>query len=499
MNSNQSIIQEKKNWLLPVFGFLALTGTMLFFHEPWRDEVRDFALAIQCNSLQELIDFSQYDGHPAFWYLILYGISKFTTSIFAVQVVNILISALGVYIFLQYAPIRWTWKLLIVFGYFFIYEYSILFRSYATGITLLFLICEMINREKILWASTLIMVVVNANIFSFFIGGALWLVCIAAFFKTHLKELAIGSVIVALGALRSVMDFIPPKDYGISIGYQISFDGLAGGLANVWRAFVPIPIPNLQYWNSNFVSAFLPTPFDNYLMAIGSIFLILACLVQLRKSSIAIAFFLLLVGIIVGFTGIVYPGNLRHHGHLYITFLLALWLLPKFLDKDSAFTIFQNVKVLDFLAQKKWLQAFFPFIFIVHIFSGGIAYFMDSQNIFSYGKTVANYIQENKLSNRYLIGHYDATVSTVAAYLNQEMYFPQSGRSGTFVIWDRERARNVSEEALVELLSEKRKGQNGALLISSIKIKDQALLTKHNIQLIKSFEPSVVENFYLYE
>jgi len=103
----------------------------MFHHELWGDEIHSWNIAKASGSFFELISNTRYEGHPPVWYIILWTISKFTHDAFAIQVVHLIIAWLVVSVILFYSPFPFIIRILIPFGYFFLFEYSVLSRNYS--------------------------------------------------------------------------------------------------------------------------------------------------------------------------------------------------------------------------------------------------------------------------------------------------------------------------------------------------------------------------------
>ncbi|MFN4151910.1 MAG: hypothetical protein ACK4IX_13300, partial [Candidatus Sericytochromatia bacterium] len=155
MNKNFLVFlkQIKKVDLIILVIYLFLTISMIFFHEPWRDELQSISIVRNIESLSDFFEVTKYEGHPSLWFLVIYISQIFTDSILFVQFTHLLIMFLGIVVFLKKAPININYKILTIFGYFFTYEYSIIFRNYGIGITLLFLACYFFDKKKVITTS----------------------------------------------------------------------------------------------------------------------------------------------------------------------------------------------------------------------------------------------------------------------------------------------------------------------------------------------------------
>ncbi len=130
-----------------LFLYAVITLITAFFHEPWRDEAQAWLLARDLSPLG-LIREMGYDGSPALWHFILMPFAKAGIPYPAMQFIHWGIAVTAVAIFLYKSPFHLIFKILFIFSYYMIYEYSIIARSYILSILFLFSIAS-IYREKL--------------------------------------------------------------------------------------------------------------------------------------------------------------------------------------------------------------------------------------------------------------------------------------------------------------------------------------------------------------
>ena len=150
----------------------------MFHHELWGDEIHSWNIAKASGSFFELISNTRYEGHPPVWYIILWTISKFTHDPFAIQVIHLVIAWLIVFVVLFYSPFPFIIRILIPFGYFFLFEYSVLSRNYAIGILIAFIICIIIHKNfkgKILLYYFLLFLLSNTHLLSLLLAASIHL------------------------------------------------------------------------------------------------------------------------------------------------------------------------------------------------------------------------------------------------------------------------------------------------------------------------------------
>ncbi len=114
--------------------YIAVAFLLLFFHEPWRDELQCWVIAKESTSFFEMLHMARYEGHPSAWYTVLFFITRFTNSFLVVRLCHLLLMATVALLILFKSPFSKIQKCLLIFGYFFIYEYAALTRNYAIGL-----------------------------------------------------------------------------------------------------------------------------------------------------------------------------------------------------------------------------------------------------------------------------------------------------------------------------------------------------------------------------
>src|SRR5437660_396106 len=67
-------------------GFLGILN-----HEMWRDELQSWLIARDSRTVGELLQNMRYEGHPAFWYVCLFAITRFTHDPLAMQVFHLVL------------------------------------------------------------------------------------------------------------------------------------------------------------------------------------------------------------------------------------------------------------------------------------------------------------------------------------------------------------------------------------------------------------------------
>jgi hypothetical protein len=321
-------LQERIILFVAMAAYIIIASYVMLHHEMWGDELHSWNLAKGSNSLAELMHNKKYEGHPPVWYLILWGISRCTHDAQWMQWVHLFIAAFSVVLLLFYAPFPvWT-RVLLPFGYYFLFEYTILSRNYAIGILACFLICMLLQKEfkyKLLWYYILLLLMSNTHLLAMLLAGCLHLY----FLMDHAAQKKSKRVII-LHVLLGVLVFLPaigfimpPGDTDLSIAASLkrwSHDRLLLAAQAPLRAFVPMPAWwKYQFWNWQCIlelnAQYKVMKVLSLLLSLGFIWLGLYLLKGNRKSQV-----LFLTNIaLVWMAGLIYPlGTQRYAGFIFI-------------------------------------------------------------------------------------------------------------------------------------------------------------------------------------
>ncbi len=134
---------EKNNKLLFYIAFsiyMVVTIIGVIFHEVWLDEAQAWLISQDLNFFQ-ILQQMHHEGHLFVWYVLLMPLTKFNVPYpLPLQILNMLIMWIAVFILWKKAPFNPLIKLLITFSAPICFVYTILARCYSVGILLLFLL-----------------------------------------------------------------------------------------------------------------------------------------------------------------------------------------------------------------------------------------------------------------------------------------------------------------------------------------------------------------------
>ena len=505
-------IKDKHYALGLTFLFLGVGAFTASHHEMWRDEIQAWLLARDSGSVFELFAHLKYEGHPGLWHLCLMPLTYITHAPVIMQVFHLLIAGVTVYLFVRHAPFNLLQKFLFCFGYFVLYEYAILARNYALGLLLIIVLCILFKAryKRFIWVGCVLFLLAHTSahalILTIAVGVALCCeyVChrcrLIPFFQEgetteEKRAVWIGFVLIGIGITTSVLQLNPPSDTGFAVEWKFAYESetFSKVIKLISYAFLPIPEFALNFWNKHQLETYafyqtIQIPFCCLLMLCG-------VLLSLKRPTALLIYLVAMLGLL-SFFYIKYYGSMRHHGFLFITFLMTGWI-----HKDCPEIDFRS-KILNELPQRLF-SPFFTFIFICHFIGGITAVVLEHRHVFSYGKQVAEYISANDMQDMQMVGEIDYAASTIVGYLEKDqIHYVHGNRSGSFVRWDdvREPDVDIPDIRVLEVSSALGAQTSQDILIIMNRTLAPELITQYDLNLLTEFIGSIVddEGFHLY-
>jgi hypothetical protein len=477
--------------------FFALGLALMLRHEMWQDEWQAWLIVRESASLTDLFRHRKYEGHPAFWYLTLFLLSRVTADPLGMQLFHLLLATGTAFLFLRFSPFtRWQ-QILFIFGYFPLFEYGVISRNYAAGVLLIFSFCALFPaavRGKFLVLTGLLFLLAQTSVYGLFMAAALGLMLALAVIARQGPELVVnknqflgGLALMGLGFIISVAQLVPPPDSGYAVGWRwhMELPFLARALAAIWNSYVPLPALEYHFWNTGIISSL-------YVRAGLSLILLVFPVLWLWRQPLALCLFGVGTLEILTFCYVKYPGSLRHHGHLFILLLASLWLAAYFPDKEI-----RNPRMNALAAWARRNKDRLLYVLLgANLLAGVWAGSMDWRYPFSAGPQVAAYLRNHGLDRMILWGDEDDAASVVAGHLRRPIFYPGSDRWGTFVIWDQQRKCLPDWELLAKAQEFADSNQCEVLLIMNREIPGPHL----QVVQLQQFPDSIVpeEEFYLY-
>ena len=503
-------IKHFESFLLLVFFILGLLG--ILNHAMWRDELNGWLIAKDSPSLSEFWNNIRYEGHPILWYACLYLLNQITPNAIAMQFFHLLLATMGMGLFIYFSPFTRLQKLLFTFGYLPIYEYLLISRNYAIGVLFLFAFCTFFkSREKSYFTLAIILALLaNTNAYCLLITVALTITLIFEYIVSKYINLEIkinaslqnalcSLLIVLLGISLSVILLMPPGDSTLQGGadqwfLQWDFHRFNQALTRIWNSYILVLVPGDS------------KPPDVFLFAMISLGILAFVITIFLEYPIVLCFYLLGTGGIVLFTYLKFLGSARHYGHLYLILMTAFWLtqyyssshlLTQYIFKISENFIPMITRWLNWT--KKYKITFLMIILYAQLAAGIVSFSRDIFLPYSASREVAQYIQAKGWQDRFIIGSEDFTIAPISGYLERKIYYPESQKEGSFVLFNQQRKIVNDQEILGQL--QKLIQQNPKPLLLILNRKLDASPSGLTIEPIKEFTRSFIgnETYYLYE
>ena len=98
--------------------YIIVAGFTIFHHELWGDELHSWNIAKASNSIADLVSNTRYEGHPPFWYSILWIVSKFTHDVSMMQWIQLIIIIIINFLILFVSPFPFATRLAYTFWLF---------------------------------------------------------------------------------------------------------------------------------------------------------------------------------------------------------------------------------------------------------------------------------------------------------------------------------------------------------------------------------------------
>jgi hypothetical protein len=481
-------------WLVLV-AFVAVVGIAMWRHEMWRDELQAWMIARASHSAPNLLDNIRYEGHPALWYLLLLPLTKISGAPWVMQSAQLVIATGGLALVLWKAPFTRLQKALFAGGYFILFEYGTLSRSYSLGWLFLAVTCVVASgRHRWPWAGVTLALLALTSAFGALVAvGVLFGLLVDEVVRrrqhdgaTPMLSLVLGGVVTAAGLVVAYAQAAPPGDAGVYRSWNTSFDSALArtSLASVSRALVPIPKFRREFWNTSVFDG-VTTP-----AAILAIAFVVGIAWLLRRKPGALATWVAGVALVVGFlySKIQYASASRHYGHVFLVLIAALWLAPSMASARRG----------DQERPARALSKLWTVILVAQLIGGLFVLAVDMKYPFSNGRSVARMIDDRGLEHAIIVGEPDVSASTIAAYLNHDVYYAAGGRFGRYIIWDEDRKDH--NQPLREIVRRLENASDEPVLVVVNHPIELAVPGDYQLRPIAHFDNGIVddEHFWVY-
>ena len=448
--------------LTAVYALLLAFG--LSHHEMWRDELQAWLLARDSTDPADLFANLKYEGHPALWYLLLMPLARVTTSPVAMQALHLVIASTTVFLVARFAPFNRLQSTLFAFGYFPLYEYGVISRSYSLSLLLVVVACIFL-RDR--WRHPVRLGLALFLLSHTSVHGAilaLALLCgLVLDFVLHgralvggspvaLRRIRVAFLLALSGFLLLMVQILPPPDVGVagmaaSLVPTLHFDATRFTECLRFLPFVFFfPLGRDFLWMSNVPGGFASL---EALYSVPVACILLAALIWYhRRRTVPLAVYLCSVFGLLTFTYVYYTGNLRHHGFLLVAFLVLLWSRHALSPSPPS----ERPPVLHGHRHRAAVRSVLLSLFLAfHAFGGLRALGVDLLLPFSLAQRTAEHLRTESLDALPMIGDEDFAASAVLGFLEHRpsIHYARPDRAGSFIRWDTTRVIPVTDAELL--------------------------------------------------
>jgi hypothetical protein len=495
---NLAWLKRYDHWFV-LLVYLVVLGLSISKHELWGDEIHSWNIAKNSSSLSDLLQNIRYEGHPPLWYILLFVLSRFTHNPASMQYLNFLICGALAFVLLFKSQLKLSHKFLILFGYYFIYEYGTLSRNYAIGILFAFLVCLFITktskRSKMLYYIFLFLLA-NTHFLGLILACSFHCYSMWDRFqhkRGKRKTLMHGGYgfVVILPALYFIL---PPENSAFDTNFWMSLWGKDQFFIALYAPFKSLcPIPawwEYHFWNTQFVLETQYTfRFLRFVSPFLSFSLIAAVLFIFSKNKGVLLFFTCNLVFTLLFA-LVFPlSTARYVGFIFIGFVAALWLAKETLDLTKSKRFILNG------------------LFLLQVFAALIALAKDWQYPFSYSeelKPTGDLVPKDKdvITDYWCLNY-------ISAMQDKPFYCIGYDTEKSFLLWDKDMTKMLQRKDLytegLRLYFKKNGGKEFYLVsnnsMADLDKRDHMLFKTFNLKLVKSYEDAIEKysNVYLYK
>jgi hypothetical protein len=234
----QLSIVDRFTWIVHTL----LVGGLLWRHEPWRDELQAWSIALTSETPLDLFPNTRLEGRPPGWQMLLWPFAQVISNPRMLQVVTLVIGAIAAWWWLKLSDLDWRIKALVLFGFHFTGGYSVHSRDYILSFLVLVAAVGTYRRHGTgLRLAAVLSIFSFVNAFSLAMAGAFvaaaWLPALAQLLKVPLRRrLEIISALVICTTLFALATYLtyPTNENQWQIGTYKGFGRM------LTKSFIPL-------------------------------------------------------------------------------------------------------------------------------------------------------------------------------------------------------------------------------------------------------------------
>ncbi len=442
-----------------VIGFAVVVALSLWRHEPWRDELQAWMIARASHTPGDLVRNLRHEGHPVGWYLMLWPAARVSGGIWMLQVVTWCVSVSTAGLVMARAPWSRFTRAILIFSYFFAFEYGVLARSYVLG-TLCLLGALTSMRPIYRWFPLGIALgaLTLTSAFGALIAFALFAGALVDQ-RAELRSLEVRRRMSATAALlfrATIVSWVqarPAPSTAVFNSWNFSLDAdiASTSVAAIFRGIVPLPKLQRSWWNTSIADG------HTGIAAVVGILAFIGILWALRRSRAAQTVWALGVVFIVAllYLKLRQADAARYYGHIFMVLVTAVWMhatprdhaAEQLLELANSNIVTLGNASIPVTDTPHRAPAWFAAILVGQTAFGLIALAVDATQPFSDAQATAAWITAHGGNRPGIVGCDDAPASSVAGHLNRRIFYRQGASNGTFIEWNRQRNDDFADLA----------------------------------------------------
>jgi hypothetical protein len=472
-------------------------------HEMWRDELHCWLVARDSATPWQVVHERAYDGQPPLWYMLLWPLTRITWHPEAMRVFHGALATAFVVVFARYAPFsRWA-RALFAFGYFAAYEYAALSRCYGLALLFALLLCVHHPRRfarPLVTGGLLAALALTTTVATLVAAAYSAALLVDAVTGRGRAGATPGRAAIALslamaGGIAAGLCAWPPADSTVAHIGSAPEMPWEFATTRVVAALVPIPRADFFFWNSNAILWNIGSPAVRFTLAVS---LFAWSLFTVSGDLFAAILFggstVLLVGLFAG----VYSGSVRHHGFIFVAFVMSAWIAAS--RARSAGPPAPRPASRAFRSSA--LAATLTSVLALHVPGAAIAIAYDARYIFSSGKRAADELRTLGLDRTLMVAEFDFPATALLGQLGPGAfaYTPRTGRRFSFVKWTRDRSWEPTDEQSIDFAA-RLGGERGEdpVLVMNRPLLPSLVDGRRVVRLAEKYDSMIEEeNFYIY-
>ncbi|HOE28219.1 MAG TPA: hypothetical protein PK696_11110 [bacterium] len=465
---------------IAIFALLSLL--MLFNHEAWRDEAQGWLIARDSPSFLSVVRQMGREGTPGLWFYLAYPLAKSGLPFRAGQFANFLVILCAAVVFIRCAPFPLHQRALFILGYYMLYEYSVITRTYGLSV-LCILAAAALYKDRFtrpVAYSVPILLLANTNVHGIILAAVLagaYLFESIASGGRRAGGARAALLVMALGLALAMCQTISREaraDQWVRWHWELSHVKIRELLYAVQLAFLPVSGPGVNFWGSVLVRypacVFVAVP------------LAAASVAALWGRRIPLAIYLCSAIGLLGLFWLKYPGARRHIGFIYISWIFSLWAAECRQDAPPAGRFPTPGMRARLVTTLLFLQ----------LAGSAQAVYYELRYDFSPAKRVAGYLEEHgHLGDEVFIAAFPSTkAQAVALYLpkpHSRIFQVECERFGSYTAHTKEFMRDQAALRIEDVVRRVDKGIGGGTYRAAVLILNERM--EGNEDFIRRYEP----------